>query len=65
MSIKDFQGIIDRYAPLIDGSPEGLSALSLLYEEFIRYIAKGGVNSHHACKIARMLMTQLDIAKKV
>lgn len=58
MSADDFTKMIQRVT-----DPDDLEARALVYEEYIRYMSKGGVNSFHANKIARLLMQGFAIPK--
>lgn len=60
MSLEDFKDKIDH----VINSGNDPEAHAWLYEEFIRYIARGGANAHHACKVARMIMRELDLPNK-
>lgn len=61
MRYNDFYQMIQRV--LNQGGATDPEARAMLYEEYIRYMAKGGVNSFHANKIARLFMKELDISK--
>jgi hypothetical protein len=71
MSLDDFNKLIARAQDRIKEFPSDsddelmdLEARVGLYEEFIRYIAKGGVNQFHAMKIARAIMNGVNIEKQ-
>jgi hypothetical protein len=67
MSADDFIKVIDRVATVKRASQdeeEVLLAKIDAYEEYIRYMARGGVNAYHANKVAKIYMRELDISKQ-
>jgi hypothetical protein len=56
---------IEDWMRLIDHVHSGSMEREELYERFIRALAKGGSNSFHTMKIARLIMREFAIEKKV
>lgn len=59
MSVQEFEKMISH----VQGE-EDLEGRLQVYEAFVRYIAKGGVNTFHTWKIAKMIRDSFAIANK-
>lgn len=59
MSVDDFNKLINQ----VQGEDDVEGRL-LVCEAYVRYIAKGGVNTFHAWKIAKLIRDGLGIEKK-